>query len=304
MRQPGRPVACAGTFVGLSVDWNESWETDRSPRWPGVWIHCTGAGRPDADSRRPLPRCVPSPSRSVTPHCARSWGPRSLRRPACRDHPGTRCRRAASPWLRPVTRLADGRLRGHARAATVSTSTDTGTVLAAVSMRARSTSLERPHGRPLPHPRRVNPSRHALVVAALREPIPVIATGLLLVLTEVLSRPSPGASGDTRRATASPSLRRSATSAWVPSPPATPSRSAPGERRAREFLHIGTRPVEQHHVGAERLCPLLHVEPGDLAPSRVRIHDHERAPGPEPGVDWGGPENRHSGATQSEVLPA
>ena len=55
-----------------------------------------------------------------------------------------------------------------------------------------------------------------------------------------------------------------------------------GEGIAGELLHVGVRLVEQRHLGAERLRPLLQVEAGDLAAARARVHDEEgplRRPG-------------------------
>ena len=52
-----------------------------------------------------------------------------------------------------------------------------------------------------------------------------------------------------------------------------------GERVAGELLHVGVRTVEQRHLRAQRLGPLLQPEPGDLAASRAGVHDEERPQG-------------------------
>ena len=74
-----------------------------------------------------------------------------------------------------------------------------------------------------------------------------------------------------------------ATSAWVPSPPATPSRSAPSATASpdqRGDIDVAGS-VEQGHPGAERLGLVLQVELDDLAAAGPRVHHDERLLAPQ-----------------------
>ena len=69
-----------------------------------------------------------------------------------------------------------------------------------------------------------------------------------------------------------------ATSACVPSPPATPSRSAPSATACRATPATSTAVGARHqeHLGAERPRPSLQAEPCHLTAAGSRIHDQER----------------------------
>ena len=72
-----------------------------------------------------------------------------------------------------------------------------------------------------------------------------------------------------------------ATSACVPSPPATPSRSRPGSDRLPGHCgHVhGARAFQQRHLGSQRLGLVFQPELGDLAAAGPRVHDQERVLG-------------------------
>ena len=69
-----------------------------------------------------------------------------------------------------------------------------------------------------------------------------------------------------------------ATSAWVPSPPATPSRSAPSATawRARAPTSTGPGPSSRATCAPEGLGLVLETEPGHLPAARARVHDQVR----------------------------